>query len=121
MSYVWIICINEAKEGTEPYKNMSFKTKTKAKVGKYIRNHIDKFLSLFRRISEYEHGFDNGLQEKIGEINNDDEDEVLIEKIKEILEEFTDEEIINEITNCYSGSYESIMIIKIPTKKMIEL
>ena len=127
MSYVWIIFTSHEGE-IAPYMNISFKTKHKSKVGKYIRNNISEFVSIFTIIKCFDcYASDSicRLQEKLESLvpdMADENDESIIEQIKEILEEFSDEEIVDEINECVDASNErSIKIMKIPVNKMITL
>jgi hypothetical protein len=126
MSYIWIICINN-DDGCPPYpyKLRSFKTNHKYKVGKYIRNNIEEFVKLFRRIKDlaiYDKDNDdednNELQDKLQEIAKGDmnDDEIAPQKIKKILDKMSDEEIIDNIHYC-----SCITIIQIPVNNMITL
>ena len=124
MSYIWIISITDEGE-TRCYMNMSFKTKHKSKVGKYIRKNISQFVNVFSWIKSFGLYGSNvaKIQEKLEDFTDmDEDDENVIEQLREMLEEFSDEEIVDEINLCADqGKERSITIIKVPAKETIIL
>ena len=100
---------------------MLFKIKHRSKVGKYIRNHVEEFVSLFTMIHNFQAVGPNEIQDELEKIDLENH-KVPADKITEILEELSDEDIVDTINECTNYNNEvSITIIQVPMKKMIIL
>ena len=125
MSYNWVICVTN-DDRTVPFMNMSFRTKHQSKVGKYIRNNIEDFLSIFQMIKGFGryNNCNSMLQNELAKIDYDDlyNQEIASEELKEILKDLTDKEIVDEINKCQDARGEIfITIINTPVENTISL
>lgn len=118
MTYIWII-----QTGCDRIeKSVILQSKSKSKVGKYIREHIIDFIFMFRKVSECDYHGKIGDDLNDNNLDLDDEDDVeTIIKIGEILENYTNDKIVDELYGTSSDIDKNYALINKISTNIIKL
>jgi len=126
MTYIWII---HTGERGNIHESVILKSKHKSKIGGYIRDNLEQFFFMFRKL---------GVCNDYGKIKkdlinlydqhnkfdfyNEKHENKIIKEIRKVLENYTDEQIVDELYGSSSDTERDYAVItKINTNEIVSL